>query len=255
MTYTPETDPLAVVLDLGTPYSVSTDPLALDFDFLPAGEAQQLLANSLEANSSTSNAVINQTENLSAVSLESYTAVTNDALVEEFTNERNIESVSTTSKTVLSQVHSITASSLESVSTITEPTFTARVYLLAYDVDSWSKVSTSELAQVHSLQSQGVTCTPVISTGILKKVFILESDSIEAVTGTTFSGIVGNIQKIDVQSKLNINKKIQVNLNTDNRIQVNLNSYRKIQINLNTDREINHTLYQSRKVSSTLNLD
>jgi hypothetical protein len=156
---------------------------------------------------------------------------------------------------VLSQVHSITTSSLESVSTITEPTFTARVYLLAYDVYSWSKVSTSELAQVHSLQSQGVTCTPVISTGILKKVFILESDSIEAVTGTTLSGIVGNIQKIDVQSKLNINKKIQVNLNTDNRIQVNLNSYRKIQINLNTDREINHTLYQSRKVSSTLNLD
>ncbi|OEY66794.1 hypothetical protein [Marinobacter sp. X15-166B] len=37
MTYAPEADPLAVVLDLGTPYSPVTDPLALDFDLAAAG--------------------------------------------------------------------------------------------------------------------------------------------------------------------------------------------------------------------------
>jgi len=34
MPYAPETNPLSVGLDLGTPYSVSTDPLALDFDLV-----------------------------------------------------------------------------------------------------------------------------------------------------------------------------------------------------------------------------
>lgn len=37
MSYTPETDPLAVVLDLGRQYSVITDPLALDFDLAEVG--------------------------------------------------------------------------------------------------------------------------------------------------------------------------------------------------------------------------
>ena len=37
MIYAPETDPLAVVLDLGTPYSAPTDPLALDFDLAESG--------------------------------------------------------------------------------------------------------------------------------------------------------------------------------------------------------------------------
>ena len=37
MTYAPETNPLAVVLDLGAPYSVPGNPLALDFDLAEAG--------------------------------------------------------------------------------------------------------------------------------------------------------------------------------------------------------------------------
>ena len=37
MTYVAETNPLSVVLDLGAPYSVSTNPLALDFDLAEAG--------------------------------------------------------------------------------------------------------------------------------------------------------------------------------------------------------------------------
>jgi len=37
VTYAPETNPLAVVLDLGAPYSVSTNPLALDFELAEAG--------------------------------------------------------------------------------------------------------------------------------------------------------------------------------------------------------------------------
>ena len=244
MTYAPETDPLAVVLDLGTPYSVSTDPLTLDFDFLPAGEAQQLLANSLEANSSTkssdisqihtiasgnlvfgsstANTAIAQTQSLSANRLESFATVTNASLVEEGPDaiiSEYIESVSTTSETVLSQVHSLSAISLDSDSKLTEPTLMAKDYLLAYGVDSWSKVSIPALVQIQSLQSQIIVCNPVTSNGVLEQIHRLTSDSIESIS------TAGKIWRIDILANLNISKKI------------------------------NHTLYQSRKVSSTLNLD
>ena len=219
MTYAPETNPLAVVLDLGTPYSVSTDPLALDFDFLPAGEAQQLLANSLETNSSTSNAVINQTENLSAVSLESYTAVTNDALVEEFTNESNIESVSTTSETVLSQVHSITpnslvsasstsstavgqtqnllANSLESSSSVTTALFLVEGEnaLLANSIQAESTAGTETLAQAHSFSSQGISSNTTVTSSNIHENQKLSANGLKANSSTTSSNIT-QINKI-----------------------------------------------------------
>jgi hypothetical protein len=184
-----------------------------------------IASGNLVSGSSTANIAIAQTQSLSANSLESFATVTNASLVEEGPDaiiSEYIESVSTTSETVLSQVHSLSAISLDSDSKLTEPTLMAKDYLLAYGVDSWSKVSIPALVQIQSLQSQIIVCNPVTSNGVLEQIHTLTSGSTEAIST---AGIVREIWRVDILVNLNISKKI------------------------------NHTLYQSRKVSSTLNLD
>ena len=184
-----------------------------------------ITTNSLVSTSSIGSTAVGQIQNLLANSLESFATVTNASLVEEGPDaiiSEYIESVSTTSETVLSQVHSLSAISLDSDSKLTEPTLMAKDYLLAYGVDSWSKVSIPALVQIQSLQSQIIVCNPVTSNGVLEQIHTLTSGSIEAIST---AGIVREIWRVDILVNLNISKKI------------------------------NHTLYESRKVSSTLNLD